>query len=235
MTIPDLASVFGRHEFVIRRLHSLTGLMPIGGYLIFHLATNAAIIDGPEAYQHRADQIRKLGETTILFLEWSLIFLPILFHGIVGTFIVTRGHRNVLTYPFLENWRYSLQRWTGVIAFLFILWHVFHMNGWFHWEWWVDDVARPLGGAKFDPENASVTAGEAMQASALIAILYAVGVLASVYHLANGIWTMGITWGVWTSPKAQRRATLPCAAIGVALAVLGMLAWYAMLTVNTTT
>lgn len=39
-------SVFGRHEFVIRRLHSLTGLVPIGGYLCFHLATNAVVLDG---------------------------------------------------------------------------------------------------------------------------------------------------------------------------------------------
>jgi len=74
-----------------------------------------------------------------------------------------------------------------------------------------------------------------MQASGWIAFVYAVGVLASVYHLANGIWTMGITWGVWTSPTAQRKAIAPCAVFGVALALLGMLAWYAMLTVETTT
>ncbi|MBN2291270.1 MAG: succinate dehydrogenase cytochrome b558 subunit [Pirellulales bacterium] len=230
----DLASLFGRHEFVIRRLHSLTGLVPIGGYLIFHLATNAAIIDGPDAYQHRADQIHKLGETTILFLEWSLIFLPILFHGVVGVLIVTRGKRNVIQYPYVENWRYTLQRWTGVIAFVFILWHVFHMHGWFRWHWWVDDLAKPLGGAQFDPAHAALTAGMAMQASPLVSVFFVIGILACVYHLANGIWTMGITWGAWTSPHAQQKATLPCAALGLALVVLGMLAWYAMLTVEVT-
>ena len=129
MSLPHPASFFGKHEFLVRRLHSLTGLVPIGGYLCFHLATNGAIIDGLEAYQHRADQIHDLGITTILFLEWSLIFLPILLHGIVGMLIVTRGKRNVRSYPYRENWRYTLQRGTGVIAFLFILWHVFHMHG----------------------------------------------------------------------------------------------------------
>ena len=88
MSHADFASIFGRHEFLVRRLHSLTGLIPIGGYLVFHLATNGAIIDGLDAYQHRADQIHRLGPTTILFAEWGLIFLPILFHGIVGTLIV---------------------------------------------------------------------------------------------------------------------------------------------------
>jgi len=232
MAISDPASIFGRHEFVVRRLHSLTGLLPIGGYLAFHLATNAAIIDGPDAYQHRADQIHALGPTTILFLEWSLIFLPILFHGLVGMLIVTRGKRNVGAYPYRENWRYTLQRATGVIAFAFILWHVLHMHGWFRWEWWVQHVARPLGGARFSPTDAAASASAALRSSSWIVAVYAVGVLASVYHFANGLWTLGITWGAWTSPRAQRWANYPCAAVGVALAVIGLGALYSMATVD---
>ena len=30
-----------RHEFAIRRLHSLSGLVPIGAYMVVHLVTNA--------------------------------------------------------------------------------------------------------------------------------------------------------------------------------------------------
>jgi hypothetical protein len=59
MPLPHPASILGRHEFVIRRLHSLTGLMPIGGYLCFHLATNAAVLDGLDTYQRRADQMHE--------------------------------------------------------------------------------------------------------------------------------------------------------------------------------
>jgi succinate dehydrogenase / fumarate reductase cytochrome b subunit len=233
MALADPASIFGRHEFVVRRLHSLTGMVPIGAYLCFHLATNAAILDGPATYQRRADQIHLLGPTTILVLEWSLIFLPILFHGLVGMIIVTRGKRNVRRYPYRENWRYTLQRVTGVVAFAFILWHVLHMHGWFRFEWWREYVAEPLGGAQFDPKNAGTTAAAALQASALVAAAYVAGVLASVYHLANGVWTMGITWGVWTSPKAQRRANLPCAAFGVGLAAVGVASVAAMWTLDT--
>jgi succinate dehydrogenase / fumarate reductase cytochrome b subunit len=222
MHLPHPATVFGRHEFIIRRLHSLTGLIPIGGYLCFHLATNAALLDGPQTYQHRADQIHVLGPTTLLFLEWGLIFLPILFHGVVGTIIVTRGKRNVTRYPYGGNWRYTLQRATGVIAFAFILWHVFHMHGWFRFEWWREYIAKPLGGAQFDPRNAPLTATRAIQASPVVGLLYAVGVTAAVYHFANGLWTIGITWGVWTSPRAQRRIGYPCAAFGVALGVMGL-------------
>ena len=228
MSIGQLASVFGRHEFVVRRLHSLVGLLPLGGYLCFHLATNAAVWDGAQTYQYRADQIHVMGVTTLLFLEWGLIFLPILFHGVVGLLIVTRGRRNVFQYPYMGNIRYTLQRGTGVVAFAFILWHVFEMHGWFHFSWWIEHVARPLGGAHFDPLRAPATAAAVIQDSPTVAAVYAVGVLACVYHLANGLWAMGITWGLWTSPRAQRSALGLCTVFGIGLAILGLGALYGM-------
>ncbi len=220
--LPDCASIFGRHEFLIRRLHSLLGLMPIGGFLAFHLATNATIIDSPEFFQTRVDIIHGLGPTSLLMLEWPLIFLPILFHGVVGLLIVCRGKRNLANYTYAGNLRYTLQRWTGVIAFFYIFWHVFHMHGWIKADWWARSVAGPLGGASFDHHHAADTAAAAIQASAVVAFLYAAGILACVYHLANGIWTSGITWGLWTSPKAQRWANLPCVGVGVVLAAIGL-------------
>jgi succinate dehydrogenase / fumarate reductase cytochrome b subunit len=228
----DYAISFGRHEFVIRRLHSLTGLIPIGGYLAFHLLTNASILDGPEAFQHRVDQIHRLGPTTLLLLEWPFIFLPILFHGVIGMLIVLRGQRNLADYPYLGNIRYTLQRVTGVIAFAFILYHVFHMHGWLRFDWWHEHVARPWGGARFQPEDA-LSAARAIQASVWIQVVYTIGVLACVYHLANGVWTMGITWGVWTGPNAQRWANVPAVALGLFLAVVGMGALFGMSTVDT--
>lgn len=222
MAVPDIAtSIFGEHEFLIRRLHSLTGLIPLGGYLAFHLATNAAIIDGIGAYQHRADQIHMLGPTTILALEWTLIFIPLIFHSLIGLLIVARGKRNVANYGYEGNIRYTLQRWTGVLAFLFIFWHVFHMHGWIRWEWYTANIALPLGGAAFDPKNV-ITAAEAIQSSWWVIALYGAGVVSTVYHFANGLWTMGITWGLWVSPRAQNWAKIPCAAIGVFLLIIGL-------------
>ncbi len=231
MAIPHPASMFGRHEFLVRRLHSLVGLVPVGGFLCIHLATNASILDGTETFQRRVDQIHSLGETTLLMLEWAFIFLPILFHGLVGLVIVTRGKRNLRHYGYAENWRYTLQRTSGVIAMVFILWHVFHMHGWLRVAWWTEHVAQPLHGAKFDPQ-AAASAAAAIQASPLITAVYAVGIVACVYHLANGLWTMGITWGVWTSPAAQRRANIPCALFGLALLAVGLGALWGMQTVE---
>jgi succinate dehydrogenase / fumarate reductase, cytochrome b subunit len=224
--MPDIANVFGQNEFAVRRLHSLLGIVPVGAFLGVHLLTNAAVLDG--SYQARVDQIHSLGPLTLLLVEWGLIFLPILFHGIVGLIIVARGHRNLLYYPYSGNFRYSLQRWTGAIAFVFIIWHVFATRGWINSEWWLTHVTRPLGGGAFDAQKALVTSAVPIQSSALVAILYLVGLLASVYHFSDGLWTAGITWGVWSSANAQRWANWLALLIGLALGTIGLAALWGM-------
>jgi succinate dehydrogenase / fumarate reductase cytochrome b subunit len=228
----DVANVFGRHEFAVRRLHSLLGIVPVGAFLAFHLATNASILDGGAKFQQRVAQIHDLGASTLLAVEWLFIFLPILAHGAIGVVIVTRGKRNVLLYPYRENLRYTLERWTGVITFAFILWHVFQTRGWITNAWWVEHVTRPLGGGTFDASHAAATATAAIRASLTVEILYLIGILASVYHFSNGLWTFGITWGAWTSPRSQGWASLPCLAVGVALAVIGLAALVGMMTIS---
>jgi succinate dehydrogenase / fumarate reductase cytochrome b subunit len=224
-------SFLARNEFLIRRLHSLSGLIPVGAYMVIHLLTNASVLNGASTFQNAVFQIHSLGKL-LLFVEWTFIFIPILFHAIVGVIIIRGGLPNSGTYAYTGNVRYTLQRATGMIAFVFIAWHVLHMHGWFHFDAWLDNVVKPLGGAKFAPYNAASTGGAAMQASLVVQVLYAIGVLASVFHLANGIWTMGITWGVWISPKAQQRANWVCAVFGVLLAVVGMSALWGFSTVD---
>ena len=135
--------------------------------------------------------------------------------------IVAGGMPNSNQYRYAANYRYTLQRATGMIAFLFIVVHVFHMHGWFHADRWLEKVVHPLGGAQFKPYNAASTGGLALQNYGWVAF-YVVGVLSCVYHLANGLWTMGITWGVWTSAKAQARASVVCSAFGLLLAAVSM-------------
>jgi succinate dehydrogenase / fumarate reductase cytochrome b subunit len=134
---------------------------------------------------------------------------------------VKGGLPNHGSYAYCSNIRYSLQRASGMIAFVFIFWHVFHMHGWIHADWWMKSVAA-LGGASFRPYNAASTAALAIQQSPLVPICYTVGVLSCVFHLANGVWTMGITWGVWVSADAQKRANWIAIALGIGLAFVSM-------------
>jgi succinate dehydrogenase / fumarate reductase cytochrome b subunit len=198
--------------------------------MVVHLITNASVVDSPATFQKSVYLIHSLG-SFLPIIEWGLIFIPLLFHAIFGVVIIAGGLPNTTAYPYESNVRYTLQRVSGMIAFVFIVWHVFHMHGWFHTEWWLANVAEPLGGAQFKAYNASSTAGAAL-ASVFQVIVYTIGLLASIFHLANGIWTAGITWGLWLTPSAQGRAGVACWVFGVALSVVGMTALIGMARVD---
>ena len=116
-------SFFARHEFVIRRLHSLSGLIPVGAYMVVHLVTNATVLNGPGAFQGNVHKIHSLGKALPL-VEWTFIFIPILFHAIVGIWIVAGMNPNTSHYPYAANRRYTMQRITGMIAFFLSLIHI---------------------------------------------------------------------------------------------------------------
>lgn len=211
-------SLFVRHEFLIRRLHSFTGLMA-GGFMLVHLTVNASVANSPETFQNNVYAIHALGKILPL-VEWVFIFAPLLFHAVVGVWIAKNSANNTGSYRYGSNYRYTAQRVTGYLLFAYVLYHVFHMHGWFHFDWWLA-VAEPLGGAQFKPYNATSTAAEAMRGW-LVTAIYAVGVLSGVFHFANGLWTAGVTWGVWVTPPAQQAALRVCAAVGVVVSVIGM-------------
>ncbi|QDV25432.1 succinate dehydrogenase cytochrome b558 subunit [Aureliella helgolandensis] len=217
---------FSKNEFLIRRLHSLSGLIPVGAYMTVHLLVNASLLNGAGAFQSNVNQIHSLGKL-LPMVEWAFIFLPLIFHAVVGVWIIRSGKSNHDNYRYVANWRYTLQRWSGVIAILFIFTHVFHLHGWFHGDWWLTNVAEPLGMANFRAYNAASTLAVAMGGIAW-PIFYFLGIVACVFHLANGVWTMGITWGVWISPAAQRRATYLCSAGGLLLLIVGLSALFAV-------
>jgi len=214
------ASFLERHQFLIYRLFSLAGLVPVGAFLVVHLLTNASVLAGAGTFQSRVDMIHSLGPLLVP-IEWAFIFLPMLFHAAVGFVIIANGLPNVGSYPYVGNVRYTMQRATGMIAFAFIIWHIVQL----HW------MGKPLGGGQFDPHRAASSAAAALQ-HPLVAILYAVGVLSTVFHFANGLWTLGITWGLWTSPAAMRRANAVSVVMGLALAVAGLGSLAGMLTLD---
>jgi succinate dehydrogenase / fumarate reductase cytochrome b subunit len=196
-----------------------------------HLIVNASLIAGPATFQNNVFNIHAL--PMLPLIEWSFIFGPIIFHAVVGVWIAQTGRNNTQSYRLANNYRYYLQRITGYIAILFIFTHVFHLHGWFHWDWWLKGVAEPLGMANFRPYNAASSLAVAMDSlSVFWPIFYLIGVLACTFHLANGIWTAGITWGLWLTPKAQSRASVACAIFGVLIGLAGITSLVAVKTTN---
>ncbi len=217
---------FLRHEFLIRRVHSLLGIVPLGLYMTVHLATNASLLNGTQTFQRAVFLIHSPGKLLPL-IEWGLIFTPLIFHAVIGIWIAKSGKSNSSQYKFRSNKRYTWQRWTGFIALVYLFFHILHLHGWFHISAW-EAIIRPLGFGMFRPFNAASSLVRAMQEWGYVwPAFYLVGMLACVYHLANGLWTSGITWGLWISPTAQARASKLCTVIGCGLAVLGVSAWWA--------
>src|SRR5690349_24479564 len=93
----EAASTTGpdRRAFWLRKLHSLSGLVPVGAFMCFHLfETNSAYGEGgARAFNHTVDEIAHL--PFLLPAEIFGIWLPILFHAIFGIAIILEGRPNV--------------------------------------------------------------------------------------------------------------------------------------------
>ena len=58
----------------------------------------------------------------------------------------------------------------------------------------------------FDPDHATASVVRHININWSVAyFVYPLGIIASCYHLANGFWTAGITWGLTVSAASQRR------------------------------
>jgi len=210
LTLPLLG---GRHHFLLRRLHSLTGLI-FGGYIVVHLLVNATLVQGTvphDVFQQQVDKIHSL--PFLLGVEWVFIFLPIIYHTIYGIWITFTAQPNVGQYGYTKNWFYFWQRVSAMVIVAFLFFHVLAMKGLFgHY-------------LEFDPSHATTSTIHHMKASWFIAwVVYPIGVLASSYHLANGFWTAAITWGLTISAGGQRRWGYVCAGLFALLLILGMAA-----------
>jgi succinate dehydrogenase / fumarate reductase cytochrome b subunit len=193
-----------RH-FWLRRLHSLSGIVPIGGYLAFHLYENYQATRGAEAYNA---MVRHLQETPFaLALEIAVIALPLFFHGVYGLFVTGTARPNVISNRYVRNWMYFAQRVTGVILFAFVIFHL-----------WTTRLVSVR-------DHESVDLFRLMQSSVAnpwIYAFYQLGILSATFHLANGIWSFSIVWGLTVGPRSQRRMMWISALVFVVLSVLGI-------------
>ena len=194
-----------RRRFVLRRLHSLTGIFPIGAYLIFHIMlANASVLGGRERFDAAVEAIALLPPPILLALEVFAIYLPLLFHSLYG--FVRLGEADLsspLRFDWLGSYLYVLQRITGVIAFFFIGWHVYTTR----WQYYFAD-------AHIDYAMMS-----GIMSSPVSFAIFLVGTAASVFHFTNGIWTFAITWGITVGRRAQR--TLRAASLGAFVVMYG--------------
>ncbi|MEB3100461.1 succinate dehydrogenase cytochrome b558 subunit [Ferviditalea candida] len=206
------------NSYYSRKLHSLLGVVPIGFFLIVHFLTNYEATKGNGAFIKQVEWIHNL--PFLFFLELLFIWLPLLYHGIYGLYVAYQARNNVTNYGYFRNWMFALQRVTGVLTFIFIVWHTFETR-----------VQVGLGNVEYEG------LGELMHSiltQPVFATLYIIGIIAATFHFCNGLWSFLVSWGITVGPRAQRVSTYVTMGLFVIMSIIGIMALAAFMDPNFT-
>lgn len=193
----------GNREYFNRRLHSLLGVIPVGLFLTQHLVVNHFATKGEEAFNSASHFMESLPFR--YFLEIFIIFLPMLYHAIYGLYIAFTAKSNVNNFNTFRNWMFVLQRITGVITFIFVIWHV-----------WETRIAAAFGA------EVNFQMMENILANPFMLAFYLICVVATVFHFANGLWSFFVSWGITVTPRSQQISTYVTMAFFVVLSIVGV-------------
>jgi len=197
----------GVWHFYLRRLHSLTGIFPMGVFLLEHFFGNAFATRGPEAYNRYVEFL--LGMPYLPVLEIGVVFGPLIFHGIYGLLISAEGDVLRPTQGLgvrYHNAAYVLHRLTGIILLVFICYH----------------VSNTRIQAVFFGQHVDYAYMANYFASTYEKIVYTVGILSACYHFAHGLFNFAYKWGVTISPRAQQAMTYVSLAVFLGMSAVGL-------------
>jgi succinate dehydrogenase / fumarate reductase cytochrome b subunit len=201
--------------FLLRKLHQLTGIVPLGLFLLEHFYTNSKALNGANDFNDAVSDLQSI--PYVIFIEIVGIFIPLIYHAVYGLFITWETRPNNLAYPYPRNWFYTIQRVTGMILFFFITFHVLNFRfGFFG----LIPSLNSISVAEHPNQAFSIVSGE-FQSIAILAV-YTVGITATVWHLANGLWLFAVDWGIVIGERAQRVMGYACIGFGVFLLAVGL-------------
>jgi succinate dehydrogenase / fumarate reductase cytochrome b subunit len=212
-------------------LFELTGVLPIGAFLVEHLYSNFQAV-GPGGAQ-RFDTVVKDLQTNpiVVFVEMGAIALPLLYHAGYGMFVARQARPNNGLYGYWRNWLYLFQRITGVILILYIGYHVWNTRLWplFHPD---DPLLQIVDGQPLVSTAYMHHYLHETHSGVSVYHIYLIGVSCAVFHFANGMWNAGYHWGLTVTPRAQRLWGYACGLIGVTLLAAALASLRAFLTVT---
>jgi succinate dehydrogenase / fumarate reductase cytochrome b subunit len=191
-------------KFLLTRLHSLAGILPLGLFLLEHLYSNAIAMLGAKAYDAQVETLLHIPFLPVL--EILFIAVPLLYHAGYGIYIAFIAKNNAISYSFTRNWMFVLQRSTGIVTLIFIIYHL--------WEFRISSLIYGT------PVN--FHAVQEHLANPFIFIFYIIGVVSTTFHFSNGIWAGLITWGITAGPKAQRLSAYVSYTLFIILSAIGV-------------
>lgn len=200
----------GRRAFALRKLHSLSGVVPVGVFVVLHLWSQSSALRGRAAYDASLARADALPLQPLL--EIVLVLVPLVFHASYGLVLTARSRPTVGAHPTSRNWMYTAQRVTGLVSFAWIAWHL--------GQTWIPRLVGHVGLRQVYPTL--VADLSATRAGVPIAALITVaGVGAASFHLAHGLWSAAVGWGLLVTRRAQSAAGAAVVVLGLALFALG--------------
>jgi len=198
--------------FVLRKLHQLSGIVPLTLFVLEHFYTNSKALSGAADFNNAVRDLQSI--PYILFVEIGGIFIPLIYHAVYGLVITMEARPNNLNYPYPRNWFYLIQRMTGVILFFFIAFHVLNFR------FGLIPGLNTVSVAHAPDQAFEIVAREFRMIP--IFLVYMVGITATVWHLANGIWLFLVDWGITVGERAQRLTGYACIGFGIFLLLVGI-------------
>jgi succinate dehydrogenase / fumarate reductase cytochrome b subunit len=186
--------------------------MPLGIFLLEHFYTNSKALTGAADFNNAVKDLQSI--PYILFVEIGGIFIPLIYHAVYGLVITIEARPNNLNYPYPRNWFYLIQRITGLILFLFITFHVLNFR--FGLVPGLNTVS-----VAHSPQLAFDIVSREFRMVPIF-LIYMIGITATVWHLANGIWLFLVDWGITIGERAQRVTGYACVGFGVFLLLVGI-------------
>lgn len=189
-----------------RRLFSLSGVLPLGVFLVVHLATNVRAIRGGGEYARAIDLVHRI--PGLPAVEALLLFAPLALHSLVGSWLAIT--RTPLSEPSPYGRTMSIAvRATGAAALAFIAMH----------------LAELRFGARLDGATlATIVQADLSSTRWSVpwrALAYLVGTACVTFHFAAGLWGwFARTRRGESSARARRFAAWGAGAVGAAMWIL---------------
>jgi succinate dehydrogenase / fumarate reductase cytochrome b subunit len=186
----------------VRRAFALTGVAPLGVFLVLHLAMNARALEGGTAF---ARAVRGLHDTPgVALFECLFVFAPLVFHGALGAWLIAT-RRTLGPSPYGPAVRAAM-RWTAAGTLAFLAMHLFELR------------FRAAGARLDGPALATVLDADLSSLAHGVpwrGIAYLVGTGCAVFHLVCGAWGLA---RAWSGRRGVERITMwGAVAVGVAL------------------
>lgn len=201
----------GEGGFLRSRMGSFLAVMPLGVWTVSHLWNNLSAFKGAEAWQA---SVTEYPHPFAFALSSLVALLPLGLHTVWGVGRLFSTQPNVVRYHYFANAKYVLQRLSAIGLLLFLGAHL-----------WLAMLHPRLTTGR--PEPFADIAHE-MHHHLPTLLVYALGVLGVAYHLANGLQTFAMGWGIATSRRGLRRLDVFVIVAFLALLGIGWTAVYAL-------